>query len=84
MSSYRDASINERNNCNNKLEKQNDGNLHSFGLFGGLDHPSSVGTASLWGEDLTERRLRAEFGSHTCERTETPRQGWRVHQPRFE
>ncbi len=40
-----------------------------------LDHPSSVDTASFWGEDLNERSLRAEFGSPTCERTETPKQG---------
>jgi hypothetical protein len=36
---------------------QNDGNLHSFGPFGGLDHPPGVGTASFWGKDLNERCL---------------------------
>jgi rhodanese-related sulfurtransferase len=60
-----------------------DGNLRSYWLLGSLGHPSSVDTASIWGEDLNERSVWAEFGSRTCERTETSKQSGRVHQPRF-
>lgn len=76
--SCQDAPINGRNN---EQGRQTDGTTDLFGRFCGLDRSASVDTATLRGEDLNERNLRAEFGPGDDRRPEESKPRWSNHRP---